>query len=354
MSALRRTDMEYHPEPSRYIYISGLRNPRPLNELRHWFSRGRYIYDELRCPVVPTSVAGQGPDRLSTASSGAHPVWEDTLNEEVPGKAHQHLKAQFDEIQRVEDAIALEEEERKVAEEEEDRLDEKEMRKKAIRAKTWTGSRGKYGNEATAMPHAFPGRGVQHVAQHLTPSHSPSPFAPAIEYPMDAYAPHQAQRFQPFSGPADTFMPSFVNPAYAAIQNDVAFNEAVYSMEQQILRSPPQPFPLLLNHVDDQSASWASPAPTPAMSVLSPRAAAFVPAGLFSPEMYHGVPAPLMGTYAGPGAGMSERQLSQQSTISTQQSTVGTQRSGLNPAAGDFEPGAAPPTGQQSQERDSE
>ncbi|OJD39872.1 uncharacterized protein BKCO1_2000200 [Diplodia corticola] len=69
-------------EPSRFIHVSGVRQPQPLTSLRHWFSRGHYVYDELRAPVVPTAVAGAGPDRLATATSGWHPRWEDTLEEE--------------------------------------------------------------------------------------------------------------------------------------------------------------------------------------------------------------------------------------------------------------------------------
>ncbi|KAL1619457.1 hypothetical protein SLS54_006736 [Diplodia seriata] len=206
-------------EPSRFIHVSGIRTPRPLAELRHWFSRGHFIYDELREPVVPTAVAGAGPDRLATATSESHPRWESTLgvpalrsapaDVEVEGEAgapaeaasasvglddgdaalaavaekrgldasatvpdgnvvlHEKAKAteaellfeaQVKTIEDVEAALALQKGEGAVAAEEEQRLIEEESRKAEIKSKTWTGSRGKYGHKKGARPHGFHGR----------------------------------------------------------------------------------------------------------------------------------------------------------------------------------------------------
>lgn len=167
-------------EPSRYIYVSGVGTPRPLNELRHWFTRGHYIYDELRKPVVPAAVAGAGPDRLATATSECHPRWEDTLPSDPSASAESHLdggavaaqnkkllvsdddetwlEAQFEEIAALEAALELEKGEREAAAAEEERKREEDRRKAEIKKKTWSGSRGKYGNAMGARPHSFHGK----------------------------------------------------------------------------------------------------------------------------------------------------------------------------------------------------
>lgn len=170
-------------EPSRYIHVSGVGTPRPLNELRHWFTRGHYIYDELRKPVVPAAVAGAGPDRLATATSECHPRWEDTLPSDPSASAESHLdggavtaqkeklpvsgddeetwlKAQFEEIAALEAALELEKGEREAAAAEEERKREEDKRKAEIKKKTWSGSRGKYGNAMGARPHSFHGKAV--------------------------------------------------------------------------------------------------------------------------------------------------------------------------------------------------
>ncbi|GME63913.1 hypothetical protein GTA08_BOTSDO05725 [Neofusicoccum parvum] len=368
--SLERSRSSNPAEPSRFIYISGLRNPRPLSELRHWFSRGRHIYDELRVPVVPCSVGGAGPDRLATSASSGHPTWESTLPDHDAEEllfVEEHLKKQVAEIEAIEALVELEEAEKAKAEEEEERLDEEEKKKKEIRANTWKGSRGKYGNESGAKPHTFMGR-VSSPGQQQQQQQQPG-----MSHPLPALLPPPAaglerQAPQPFLDPAmgyDAFPSSPSSPVQsfnhlttahpfpAAIASDTLFNHnGVHTFPQQQQQAPrPQPqhhraAPLHLNTTDiadNYPDWWAQPsAATPAMSVLSPRAVSFVPAGLFSPEAHHAVPYPAPTPAPVIADGRPQQQQQQQQSYFRGHRA---RPSNLNPMAGDFRPGAMVPTG---------
>ncbi|KAL1635385.1 hypothetical protein SLS56_001810 [Neofusicoccum ribis] len=371
--SLERSRSSNPAEPSRFIYISGLRNPRPLSELRHWFSRGRHIYDELRVPVVPCSVGGAGPDRLATSASSGHPTWESTLPDHDAEEllfVEEHLKKQVAEIEAIEALVELEEAEKAKAEEEEERLDEEEKKKKEIRANTWKGSRGKYGNESGAKPHTFPGRvGSPDQQQQQQQQAELSRHLPALLSPPVAGLERQAS--QPFLDPAmgnDAFPSSPVqsfnhlttaHPFPAAVASDTLFNHnGVHTFPQQQQQAPraqPQHHraaPLHLNTtgiIDNSPDWWTQPsAATPAMSVLSPRAVSFVPAGLFSPEAQHVVPC--LAPTPAPALVIADGRPQQQQ----QQSYFRGHRarpSNLNPTAGDFRPGAMVPTGPKGLQR---
>lgn len=369
-----RTSSANQVEPSPYIYISGLQTARPLSELRHWHARGHYIYDKLKYPVIPACVAGHGPDRLATASPGGHPAWKDTLDQTEVFESEESLKRQIGEVESAERALALEAEEKKLAAEEEEKLEKLERRKEEIKAKTWSGSRGKYGNEAGAKPHSFSGKviganlkaagsGTQTPAQTSTgykhPPHAyPDQFGPPhIMTPRDMPHQHHSPTLPtrqyspqyPFPTPTGfaldqmvTPAPAYIQPALPAYGQSSTFDDVVRGMERQVLGfATPRPataHPLM----DDNSCDggwWAQPAATPTMSVLSPRAANFVPGGIFTPDVRREFATPVAGAV---GARPPLSPLEEQPKMNGHHAR---KRSDLNPMAGAFRPRTVLPGG---------
>ncbi|KAH7046002.1 hypothetical protein B0J12DRAFT_148365 [Macrophomina phaseolina] len=300
MSTLPRTQNKIQREPSRFIFISGLQNPRSLTELRHWFTRGHHIYDELRKPAMPACVAGHGPERLVTSTSDGHPAWNDTLNAQAITEVDCWLSGQVHDIEHLESALALESEEKKLAAEEEERLDQKERRRKEIKARTWTGSRGKYGNEAGARPHGFHGRAagaeLKLVPQvEMTGSHEQHIYAfpHALPNQFGLVTRDMSQQYHqptigsverspmrrmllPLPAPTSYGLDEMVTPAFGLPQPaSYAWDGVLHGTEEYVLATPTQM------------------ATAPALSVLSPRATDFVPQGIFTPEL--NVAAPIAG-----------------------------------------------------------
>ncbi|KAL1650342.1 hypothetical protein SLS58_001159 [Diplodia intermedia] len=429
-------------EPSRFIHVSGIRAPRPLAELRHWFSRGHFIYDELREPVVPTAVAGAGPDRLATATSGAHPRWESTLgvpalrsapaaddvevegegegdagapaeapsgapaSASVPGldgcdaasaaavaekrgldasaavpggdgvlrekakatEAEFLFEAQVKTIEDVEAALALQHGEGAIAAEEEQRLIAEKDRKAEIKSKTWTGSRGKYGHKKGARPHAFHGRpaggfGVDSGRYQQEQQQQDGRYG-MNSYDEAAHARYTGQfdhfdprptpgtlsRYESCMGPDDQ-LPESLSTHYWRMREEYEAKVEAAQLEQHRLRR---------ERLAKYPETWrrtvrdTTPVVSPVMSVLSPRAHEFVPAGLISPPASHSFVTPSMGAtgvhhrhssqaeqnvvwYPAPPAPVGSTQY----WLNRQYGTMST----LNPTAGEFRPYAMPPRG---------
>ncbi|KAF9631520.1 hypothetical protein BFW01_g2382 [Lasiodiplodia theobromae] len=339
-------------EPSRYIHISGVPTPRPLNELRHWFTRGHYIYDELRKPVVPAAVAGAGPDRLATATSECHPRWEDTLPSGSSASAESHfdggamaaqnkkllvsddndetwLEAQFKEIAALEAALELEKGEREAAAAEEERKREEDRRKAEIKKKTWSGSRGKYGN---ARPHGFHGKAVS--GTRGLDSRDAVQRQPQHQYQYQLQHPHQ-------QGTSLAHLGGYGVEMYAEAERHPGYPSANFQ---------PLPTPTLtttyaqnmgtITHDGMEPWAWRDSVPDtvpgegPVMRQTSGEL--FVPAGLISPQAHHSFDVAMGIIDAHPPPQAVGMQHAQQSNGHARKISM------LNPAAGEFCPRTTP------------